>query len=85
MTPPRDEMQTSQRLRVGVIGLVVVVLLIAIAGWAIDTTTRDPVANGAAEIAINLSTDNAVAAGGEPLAEIGAAPGGFNDQADTAR
>jgi hypothetical protein len=81
MKPHRDDIQTAQRLRVGVIGLVVVVLLIALAGWIIDSTTRDAATNGTTEIALNLAADNAAAAG-EPLAEMGAAPGSFNEQAD---
>jgi len=84
MKPYRDDIQTAQRLRVGAIGLVVVVLLIALAGWIIDSTARDTALNGTTEIAVNLAADNAAAAG-EPLAEMGAAPGSFNEQVDPAR
>jgi len=79
MKSQHDQFQTGQRLRVGVIGLLVVVALIAVAGWIIDSTAGGTATNGTTEIALNLAADNAADAR-EPLAEIGAAPGSFNEQ-----
>jgi len=83
MTDPSDDLQTTQRLRVGMIGLVAVVLLIALAGWIIGSADH-ATANGTVEIAVgNVTGGNA--ATGEPLAELGATPGTLNDQVADAR
>ncbi len=73
--------QPLQRIKVGMIGLVAVVVLIAIASAIISSATRErPVAGSAqanlvAEIAATNDTAAADAAGtGEPLAEMGVAP-----------
>ncbi len=75
--------QPIQRVTVGLVGLIAVVVLIAIASAIISRATRDqPVAGSAqanliAEIA--AGNDAAPAAGtGEPLAEMGVAPSSAN-------
>jgi len=84
MKPSPDPLQTSQRLRVGLIGLAAVVLLIALASMVVGPATRTaPPADAPVEVAFNLGADNG--ATGEPLAELGATPGTVNSQVAAAR
>jgi len=67
-----DPRQAVQRVRVGLIGLAAVILLIGVAGLIFSTLRRNPAPagaqNGAAAFADNAST-------GDPLADLGVAPG----------
>ena len=71
-----DPSQSMQRVKVGMIGLAVVVLLIGLASAIIGSATRDRpgMALGASQAVVaNMAMANqAVAA--EPLAELGVAP-----------
>ncbi|MDQ2879526.1 MAG: hypothetical protein M3R41_10690 [Pseudomonadota bacterium] len=83
MTIRQDQEQTSQRVKVGMIGLAAVLLLIGLAAAVFNTATREKpviVAGGARpEVVANLVADNQAAPVGaptnEPLAELGVAPG----------
>jgi len=73
--------QTAQRIKVGMTGLAVVLLLIGLASAIFSTASKErpvDVAGGPkADVVANISitNDNAPAAGGgEPLAELGVAP-----------
>lgn len=78
----RDPAQTAQRVKVGAIGLAVVLLLIGLATaiFSVVSRERPATAIGAprADVAANLSMSNtAVPSDGatsEPLAELGIAP-----------
>lgn len=79
-----------QRIKVGVIGLVAVVLLIAVASAILGSATRErPIATAGsaqADVVANIAMTNATAAAtpdssGEPLAELGVAPATTNTQA----
>ena len=75
--------QTSQRVKVGAIGLVVVILLIALASAILGSASRDrPIeAGGGAkpDIVANMALGNEQAASTEPLADMGVSPGGQNE------
>ncbi len=90
MRAVRDTHQTMQRIKVGVIGLVAVVMLIAIATAILGSATREkPIATAGsaqADVVANIAMTNAGAAAaadasGEPLAELGVAPATGNAQA----
>jgi len=90
MRAVRDTQQTMQRIKVGVIGLVAVVLLIAVASAILGSATRErPIAaagSAQADVVANIAMTNAGAAAaagasGEPLAELGVAPSTSNSQA----
>lgn len=72
-TPP----QIGQRVRVGVIGLVAVVLLIALASAILGSVTREQTiatAGGAKpDTVANMALENGVA-DAEPLADMGISP-----------
>lgn len=82
-----------QRIKVGVIGLVAVVMLIGIASAILGSATREkPIATAGsaqADVVANIDMTNtgaaaaaaAADAGGEPLAELGVAPATTNSQA----
>lgn len=78
----RDNIQTMQRVKVGVIGLAAVLLLIGLAAtvFSIVSRERPNTAIGApkADVAANLASANSStpgdAATSEPLAELGVAP-----------
>ncbi|MDB5696776.1 MAG: hypothetical protein JWN21_2319 [Sphingomonas bacterium] len=76
--------QTSQRVKVGAIGLAVVVLLIALASAVLGSASRErPVSapGGAkADMVANMALGND-AASSEPLADMGVSPGGQNESA----
>lgn len=80
MTIAREPSQTTQRVKVGMIGLAAVVLLIAIASAIIGTATRErPVATAGsaqADVVANMAITNGDAGtmAGEPLAEMGVSP-----------
>lgn len=84
-----DHQQSIQRVKVGMIGLAVVVLLIGLAGAVMRTVTREaPVTTvGApkAEVVANMARDPAKPDVSEPLAELGVAPATTNDQAAGSR
>ncbi|HEX4695867.1 hypothetical protein [Sphingomonas sp.] len=81
-TTVRDSIQTTQRVKVGLIGLATVVLLIGLAAtiFAIVSREKPGTAAGApkADVAANLTLSNTPvpsdAATSEPLAELGVAP-----------
>jgi len=79
MKSARDHIQTVQRLKVGLIGLAAVLLLIGLASVIFGSTTRTPPATLPGEPAANMGLANEVGQG-EPLAELGAAPGPLNEQ-----
>jgi len=95
MRAVRDTQQTMQRIKVGVIGLVAVVLLIAVASAILGSATRErPIAaagSAQADVVANIAMTNAGAAAAaagasgeplaEPLAELGVAPSTSNSQA----
>ena len=80
-----------QRIKVGVIGLVAVVLLIAVASAILGSATRErPISiagSAQADVVANIAMTNASVAAaaadgsGEPLAELGVAPSTSNVQA----
>ena len=78
----RDNIQTIQRVKVGVVGLAAVLLLIGLAATAFGIVNRERpgTAIGAPNTAVaaNLATGNATTPGdtatAEPLAELGVAP-----------
>lgn len=80
--PQRDAGQTTQRVKVGMIGLAAVVLLIGLAAAIFATMNhdRDVAAIGSARpevvsaIVSGNSADSGVSATKEPLAELGVAP-----------
>ena len=71
-----------QRVKVGMIGLVAIVLLIAVASAIIRQTNRErPIETvGAAHPAVvaNIALGNSDAASAEPMAELGVAPATAN-------
>jgi predicted cation transporter len=78
-----------QRIKVGVIGLVAVVVLIVVASAILGSATRErPIATAGsaqADVVANIAMTNAGAAAvsdgsGEPLAELGVAPSTSNSQ-----
>ena len=75
----RDSAQTTQRVRVGMIGLAAVLLLIGLAAAIFSTASheRQVAAVGAAnaQVVANLVDGNSAdAASKEPLAQLGVAP-----------
>ena len=78
-----------QRVKVGIIGLVAVVLLIVVASAILGSATRErPIATAGsaqADVVANIAMTNASSAAtdgsGEPLAELGVAPSTANSQA----
>lgn len=89
MKAVRDTHQTMQRIKVGVIGLVAVILLIAFASAILGSATRErPIAAAGSaqpDVVANMALTNAAAVAaadgsGEPLAELGVAPSTSNSQ-----
>jgi hypothetical protein len=76
----REPSQTTQRVKVGMVGLAAVVLLIALASAIIGTATRErPIGTAGsarADVVANIAAMNAAEAAstGEPLAELGITP-----------
>ena len=90
MRAARDTQQTMQRIKVGIVGLVAVVLLIVVASAILGSATRErPIATAGsaqADVVANIAMTNAGAAAaanasGEPLAELGVAPSTTNSLA----
>jgi hypothetical protein len=86
----REPSQTTQRVKVGMIGLAAVVLLIALASAIIGTATRErPIATAgaaSADMVANIALSNATdESAGEPLAELGVAPSAGNTQVASRR
>jgi len=85
MKAVRDPIQTTQRVKVGLIGLATVVLLIAIASAIIGSATRerpmDTAGSAKADVVANMTVTNGSASGGEPLAELAVAPSAGNQVA----
>lgn len=81
-TNPPDSGQTMQRIKVGMTGLALVLLLIGLASAIFSTASSDKVPDVAggpkAEVVANISITNDSAAiadkATEPLAELGVAP-----------
>jgi hypothetical protein len=90
-TNPPDSGQTMQRIKVGVTGLGVVLLLILLASAIFSTASNDKpvdVAGGPkADVVANISITNDSAAvadkASEPLAELGVAPSAADANAAT--
>jgi len=82
--PERPEpSQPLQRIKVGLIGLAAVVLLIALASAILGSATRDQSAAGLGQgnLVAQIAAGNGSAeTSGEPLAEMGVAPGASNTQ-----
>ena len=80
--------QSMQRVRVGVTGLAIVLLLIGLASAILRSVNHErPVAlPGAskADVVANIAAVNETDPAGEPLAEIGVAPAGQGNSAATA-
>jgi hypothetical protein len=79
-----DPSQTMQRVKVGMIGLAAVVLLIALASALLGSATRNRPATGSAQanLVAEIAVGNVAApATGEPLAEMGVAPGANSQDA----
>ncbi|MEN2785716.1 hypothetical protein ABC969_04690 [Sphingomonas qilianensis] len=81
-SPASDTAQTTQRVRVGMIGLAAVLLLIGLAAAILATASRERAVSGGAraDIVANLTMGNGMAAlgdgsdGSEPLADLGVTP-----------
>ena len=88
MMNQRKHLQTLQRVKVGLIGLITVILLIAFASAIMRTATREApvVAIGApkAEVVATMVAGNVKSATAAPLAEVGVVPADGNLQAPQA-
>lgn len=77
--------QSMQRVKVGITGLAIVLLLIALASAILRSVSHErPVAQpGAskADVVANIAAVNTTDPAGEPLAEIGVAPAGQGNAA----
>ncbi|CAN5634486.1 hypothetical protein BH10PSE14_BH10PSE14_22930 [soil metagenome] len=89
----QDQGQTSQRVKVGMIGLAAVLLLIGLAAAVFSTASRERpavVAGGVRpDVVANLVAGNQAAPGAgaasEPLADMGVAPSAPADNGSLAR
>ncbi|MDP9085283.1 MAG: hypothetical protein M3N02_00750 [Pseudomonadota bacterium] len=77
--PNLDRGQTTQRVKVGMIGLAAVLLLIGLAAAIFSTASRERAVAGGAnpDVVANLTIANGMAGirdGSEPLADLGVAP-----------
>ncbi len=77
--PANDSAQTTQRVRVGMIGLAAVLLLIGLAAAIFSTASRERAVSGGsrADVVANLTMGNGLAGlgdGSEPLADLGVTP-----------
>lgn len=81
----RDQEQTTQRVKVGMIGLAAVLLLIGLAAAVFSIASRDRAVAGGAhpDVVANLLATNLTAPRdaptNEPLAEMGVAPSASSD------
>lgn len=89
MKSGREHSQSGQRVKVGMIGLAVVVLLIGLASAVMRTASREaPIAVvGApkADVVANMTNSSVQQEVGEPLAELGVSPATGNAQATADR
>ena len=89
MKTPREHSPSTQRVKVGMIGLALVVLLIGLASAIMRTASREaPIgAVGApkADVVANMTNTATPQDAGEPLAELGVAPITGNTQAPAPR
>ena len=91
MKTVREPSQTTQRVKVGMVGLAAVVLLIALASAIIGTATRERPMGAAgsarADVVANIAIINAAEAAstGEPLAELGITPSTSEGNSQAAR
>lgn len=89
MKPVHDPGQSIQRVKVGMTGLALVLLLIGLAYAILRSMNHErPVALPGAlkpDVAANIAATNDTDPQGEPLAEIGVAPAGQGNAAATAR
>lgn len=79
MMTSQEPGQTTQRVKVGMIGLAAVLLLIGLAAAIFSTASREPAVSGGArpDVVANLTTGNDLAGlsdGTEPLADLGVTP-----------
>ncbi|WP_244646453.1 hypothetical protein [Sphingomonas sp. CFBP 8760] len=75
--------QSFQRIKVGLIGLIAVVVLIATASTIIASATHERAVGGSAQanlVAEIAASNDMVPETGEPLAEMGVAPSSANVQ-----
>lgn len=87
----QDQGQTSQRVKVGMIGLAAVLLLIGLAAAVFSTASRErPVAAAGgvrSDVVANLVSGNQSAPGAsatnEPLADLGLTPSAVNGPSNT--
>ncbi|MGI4732751.1 MAG: hypothetical protein ACRYFW_13535 [Janthinobacterium lividum] len=80
--------QSIQRVKVGMTGLAIVLLLIGLASAILRSVSHErPVgSSGSAkpDVVANIAASNDASPAGEPLAEIGVAPAGQGNAAETA-
>ena len=84
---PNEKQLRMQRVRVGLTGLAVVLLIAAATAAILESANGDPAAtaeNAAIVAAVSGATDNGADAPKEPLAEIGVAPGAGMTDAEKA-
>lgn len=74
MNPDDDAGQSLQRIKVGLTGLALVLLLIALASALSRSAGRAPVTTAKSDVVANLALVNDSDPAGEPLAQIGVAP-----------
>lgn len=65
---------TMQRLQVGLVGLVVVLLLVSLANMALDRATDKPAVSGTESVSAVTDASKEAEAPAEPMAELGVAP-----------
>lgn len=81
--PEPSQSQSFQRIKVGLIGLISVIVLIATASTIIASATHERAVGGSAQanlVAEIAASNDAMADSGEPLAEMGVAPSSANVQ-----
>jgi hypothetical protein len=81
--------QTTQRVKVGMIGLAAVLLLIGLAAAIFSTASRERAVLGGAnpDVVANLTIDNEAAGvgdGSEPLADLGLTPSTATEEVNVA-
>lgn len=88
-SPATTASSTSQRVKVGLIGLAAIVLLIVVASAIIGSASRErPIGTaGAAQPAVvaNMAVVNDATPSAEPMAELGVAPPTTNTAAASPR
>ena len=79
MNAAPDHHHLHQRLKVGAVGLAIVVVLIVVAGAIMGSVVRPRPMTGRVDLATNLTIANDLAAD-EPLAQMGVAAGGAENK-----